>query len=167
MSSLASHRLSHPSQSALAGQRIRLRLNGMVVRGSLVLGLTIMRSFVRVGDCRTCRGRHPTTARMRKRHQSTHLHSVWPPRHTENACPCRRHRIIGIAGHLRAKRNLRLASVWGDGRARFPIARSLASLGFRLASPPSRANACFNCLCPHLRVNAFVFGQTEWRCAGR
>ena len=105
---------------------------------------------------------------------------------------------------MRAKRNLRLASVWGDGRAhvsdnafpcesgipfgvsslasqrlphpsqsalagqrihlrpngmavRFSITRSLASLGFRLACPPSRATACFDRLCPHLRVNACSF----------
>ncbi len=49
MSSLASHSLPHPSLPALAGQRIRLRPNGMAVRGSLVLGLTGMRLFVRVG----------------------------------------------------------------------------------------------------------------------
>ncbi len=62
-----------------------------------------------------------------------------------------------MTGHLRAKRNLRLASVRGDGRARFSITRSLASLGFRLACPPSRATACLVRLCPHLRVNACVF----------
>ena len=49
VSSLASHRLPRPSMSALAGQRIRFRPNGMAVRGSSVLGLTIMRLFVRVG----------------------------------------------------------------------------------------------------------------------
>ncbi len=49
VSSLARHRLPHPSLPALASQRIRLRPNGMAVRGSSVLGLTIMRSFVRVG----------------------------------------------------------------------------------------------------------------------
>ena len=56
-----------------------------------------------------------------------------------------------------AKRNLRLASVWGDGRAPFSIARSLASLGFRLACPPSRDTACIIRFCPHLRVNACAF----------
>ena len=40
---------------------------------------------------------------------------------------------------------------------RFSIARSLASLGFRLACPPSRVTACLIRLCPHLRVTAFVF----------
>ncbi len=65
------------------------RPNGMAVRGSLVLWLTIVRLFVRVGGNRMCSGRHPTTARMRKRHRVTHLHSFWPPRHTGNACPCR------------------------------------------------------------------------------
>ena len=49
VSSLASHRLPHPSLPALAGQCMRLRPNGMAVRGSSVLGLTGMRSFVRVG----------------------------------------------------------------------------------------------------------------------
>ena len=49
MSSLASQRLLQPSLPALAGQRIRLRPNGMAVRGSLVLWLTIVRLFVRVG----------------------------------------------------------------------------------------------------------------------
>ena len=87
--SLASHRLPHPSLPALASQRMRLRPNGMAVRGSLVLWLTIVRLFVRVGGNRMCSGRHPTTARMRKRHRVTHLHSFWPPRHTENVCPCR------------------------------------------------------------------------------
>ena len=43
VSSLARHSLPYPSQSALAGQRIRFRPNGMAVRGSSVLGLTIMR----------------------------------------------------------------------------------------------------------------------------
>ena len=62
-----------------------------------------------------------------------------------------------MTGHLRAKRNLRLASVRGDGRARFSITRSLASLGFRLACPPSRATACLIRLCPHLRGNACAF----------
>ena len=89
VSSLASQRLPQPSLPALASQRIRLRPNGMAVRGSLVLGLTIMRLFVRVGDCRMCRDRHPTTARNCKRHRSPHLHSVWQPRHIENVCPCR------------------------------------------------------------------------------
>ena len=58
---------------------------------------------------------------------------------------------------MRAKRNLRLASVWGDGRVRVSITRSLASRGFRLACPPSRATACLIRLCPHLRVNACSF----------
>ena len=49
VSSLASQRLLQPSLPALAGQRIRLRPNGMAVRGSLVLGVSIMRLFVRVG----------------------------------------------------------------------------------------------------------------------
>ena len=49
VSSLASHRLPHPCLPALAGQRIRLRPNGMAVRMPLVLGLTRMRLFVRVG----------------------------------------------------------------------------------------------------------------------
>jgi len=49
VSSLASQRLPHPSLPALASQRIRLRPNGMAVRRPSVLGLTIMRSFVRVG----------------------------------------------------------------------------------------------------------------------
>ena len=56
-----------------------------------------------------------------------------------------------------AKRNLRLASVWGNGRVRFSITRSLASRRFRLACPPSRATACLIRLCPHLRVNACAF----------
>ena len=42
-------RLPHPSQSALAGQRIRFRPNGMAVRMPLARWLTIMRLFVRVG----------------------------------------------------------------------------------------------------------------------
>ncbi len=62
-----------------------------------------------------------------------------------------------MTGHLRAKRNLRFASVWGYGRARFSITHSLASLGFRLASPPSRDTACLVRLCPHLRVTACAF----------
>ena len=62
-----------------------------------------------------------------------------------------------MTGHLPAKRNLRLASVWGDGRTRFLISRSLASLGFRLACPPSRATACLIRLSQHLRVNACAF----------
>ena len=49
VSFLASHRLPYPSQSALAGQRLRFRPNGMAVRGSLVLWLTIVRLFVREG----------------------------------------------------------------------------------------------------------------------
>ena len=49
VSSLASHRLPYPSLPALVGQRIRFRPNGMAARGSLVLGLTIMRLVVRVG----------------------------------------------------------------------------------------------------------------------
>ena len=49
VSSLARHRLHHSFLPALASQRIRLRPNGMAVRGSLVLGLTGMRLFVRVG----------------------------------------------------------------------------------------------------------------------
>jgi len=40
---------------------------------------------------------------------------------------------------------------------RFPIARSLASLGFRLAYPPSRDTACLIRLSQHLRVNACAF----------
>ena len=40
---------------------------------------------------------------------------------------------------------------------RFSIARSLASLGFHLACPPSRANACLIRLSQHLRVNACAF----------
>ena len=63
------------------------RPNGMAARGSSVLGLTIMRLVVRVGDCRTCSGCHPTTARMRKRYRTPHLHSVWRvlPRETPPA----------------------------------------------------------------------------------
>ncbi len=95
--------------------------------------------------CRMCSGRHSTTARNCKRHQST------------NACPCRGHRIIGTAVQLPAKRNLRLASVWGDGRVRFSITSSLASLRFRLAYPPSRVTACLIRLRQHLRVNACAF----------
>ena len=49
VSSLARHRLPGPSQLALASQCIRFRPNGMAVRGSLVLGVSIMRLFVRVG----------------------------------------------------------------------------------------------------------------------
>ena len=49
VSSLASQRLLQLSLPALAGQRIRLRPNGMAVRGSLVLWLTIVRLFVREG----------------------------------------------------------------------------------------------------------------------
>ncbi len=49
VSSLASHRLPHPSLPALASQRMRFRPNGMAVRMPLVLGLTGMRLFVRVG----------------------------------------------------------------------------------------------------------------------
>ena len=40
---------------------------------------------------------------------------------------------------------------------RFSITRSLASLGFRLASPLSRANACLIRLSQHLRVNVCAF----------
>ena len=46
---LARHRLPDLSLPALASQRIRLRPNGMAVRFSIAPGLTIMRSFVRVG----------------------------------------------------------------------------------------------------------------------
>ena len=56
-----------------------------------------------------------------------------------------------------AKRNLRLVSVWGDGSVRFSITRSLASLGFRLACPPSRVTACLDRFCLHLRVFAILF----------
>lgn len=49
-----------------------------------------------------------------------------------------------------------LKTKYADRRVRFSITRSLASLGFRLACPPSRATACLDRLCPHLRVNAFV-----------
>jgi len=49
VSSLARYRLHHSFLPALEGQCIRFRPNGMAVRGSLVLGLTIMRLFVRVG----------------------------------------------------------------------------------------------------------------------
>ena len=65
VSSLASHSLPYPSLPALASQRIRLRPNGMAVRGSSVLGLTIMRSFVRVGGverAETVTQRQPATA---------------------------------------------------------------------------------------------------------
>ena len=58
---------------------------------------------------------------------------------------------------MQAKRNLRLASVWGDGRVRVSITRSLASRGLRLACPPSRATACLIRLCPPLRVTACAF----------
>ena len=44
----------------------------------------------------------------------------------------------------------------GIRKSAFPITRSLASLGFRLACSPSRANACLIRLSQHLRVNAFV-----------
>ena len=65
VSSLARHSLPYPSQSALAGQRIRFRPNGMAVRGSSVLGLTGMRLFVRVGGverAETVTHRQPATA---------------------------------------------------------------------------------------------------------
>ena len=87
--SLASQRLPHPSQSALASQRIRFsaKRNG----GARVVSAGVDdNAVVRQGrGCRTCSGRHPTTARMRKRCRTPHLHSVWPPRHTGNVCPCR------------------------------------------------------------------------------
>ena len=49
VSSIARHRLHHSFLPALAGQCIRFRPNGMAVRGSLVLWLTIVRLFVREG----------------------------------------------------------------------------------------------------------------------
>ena len=82
VSSLASQRLLHPSQSALAGQRLRFpaKRNG----GARVVSAGVDdNAVVRQGrGCRTCSGRRPTTARTRKRHRTPHLHSVWPPRHT-------------------------------------------------------------------------------------
>ena len=97
---LASHRLSHPSLPALASQRIRFsaKRNGgakAVSAGAndnadAVSVVVNDNAVVRQGrGCRTCSGRHPTTARTRKRHRTPHLHSVCPPRHTENACRCR------------------------------------------------------------------------------
>ena len=89
VSSLASHRLHHPSLPTLASQRIRFsaKRNG----GAKAVSALVDDSAVgRQGrGCRTCSGRHPTTAHTRKRYRSPHLHSVWPPRHIENACPCR------------------------------------------------------------------------------
>ena len=89
VSSLASHRLPHPSQSALASHRLRFsaKRNG----GARVVSAGVDdNAVVRQGrGCRTCSGCHPTTASMRKRYRTPHLHSVWLPRHTENACPCR------------------------------------------------------------------------------
>ena len=73
VSSLASQRLPGPFLLALAGQRIRFRPNGMAVRGSSVLGLTIMRSFVRVGvvECAVAANqRQPATANVTGRRTS-------------------------------------------------------------------------------------------------
>ena len=89
VSSLASQRLPHPSQSALAGQCLRFsaKRNG----GARVVSAGVDDNAVgRQGrGCRTCSGRHPPTAHTRKRYRTPHLHSVWPPHHIENACPCR------------------------------------------------------------------------------
>ena len=105
----------------------------------------------------------------RKPYLTTHRHSVWPPHHIENACPCRQLGITGKAVHLPAKRNLRLAREQGDGKglvpivfalarhARFPPARSLAIPRFRLAFPPSRDTAFLICRCLHLRITASIF----------
>ncbi len=84
-----SHRLPHPSQSALAGQRIRFPAKRNGGADDVSAGGDDNAVVCQGRGCRMCSGRHPTTARMRKRHQSTHLHSVWPSRHTENACRCR------------------------------------------------------------------------------
>ena len=166
MSSLARHSLPYPSQSALAGQRIRFRPNGMAVRGSLVLGLTIMRLFVRVGVVErqwpspndSPQLQTPPDTAPPFRLAITPYRKRLPLPMTSH---CRNRRTFAgqteSPSRLRAKRNLRLASVWGDGRARFSITRSLASLGFRLAYPPSRVTACLVRLSQHLRVIAFVF----------
>ena len=89
VSSLASQRLLQPSLPALASHSLRFsaKRNG----GARVVSAGVDdNAVVRQGrGCRTCSGRHPTTARTRKRCRTTHLHSVWPPRHTGNACRCR------------------------------------------------------------------------------
>ena len=89
VSSLASHRLPRPSLPALAGHSLRFsaKRNG----GARVVSAVVDDSaVVRQGrGCRMCSDRHSTTAHTRKRHRTPHLHSVWPPRHIENACPCR------------------------------------------------------------------------------
>ncbi len=86
VSSLASHRLLQPSLPALASHRMRFsaKRNG----GAKAVSASVDDNAVgRQGrGCRMCSGRHPTTARMRKRYRIPHLHSVWPPRHIENAC---------------------------------------------------------------------------------
>ena len=214
MSSLASHRLHHSFLPALAGQCIRFRPNGMAVRGSLVLWLTIVRLFVREGVVERAVAvtqRQPACANATGQRTSIPFgHHAIPKMLaladdislSEPPDICRPNgisvsQVYGVTEAVRfsitrslASLGFRLASPPSRATAclirlcphlrvtacafrpngmavRFPIARSLASLGFRLACPPSRATACLIRLCPHLRVNAFVSGQTEWRCAGR
>ena len=89
VSFLARHSQLQPSLLALASHSLRFsaKRNG----GARVVSAGVDdNAVVRQGrGCRTCSGRRPTTARNCKRHRVTHLHSVWPSRHTENACPCR------------------------------------------------------------------------------
>ena len=89
VSSLARHRLHHSLLPALAGQCLcfSTKRNG----GADVVSAGVDdNEVVRQGrGCRACSGRYSPTARTRKRYRSPHLHSVWPPRHTGNACPCR------------------------------------------------------------------------------
>ena len=167
VSSLASHRLPYPSLPALAGQRIRLRPNGMAVRGSSVLGLTGMRMFVRVGVVERAVAvtqRQPTCANAARHRTSIPFgHQAISKTFAlaDDIALSEPPDICGPNGISVSQMNTVTEAV------RFSITRSLASLGFRLASPPSRATACLIRLCPPLRVNAFVFGQTEWRCGFR